>query len=218
MNEVSCLGCELVPKMGETSDIFHWILSCSRAEHYLAEKISPKQRACFLALKIYFKREFTDVCPFIRSYHLKTLFFFFLEGKSPTYWTEISERDILRNLLSMLAEFIQDNFCPHFFIADVNQWKLKNQEESKERRCQLNEGLKVLREAIAREKVEDLFLSPSAKMEILIEEVYQKNICSLSFPIAKMMLIASICLVISTPVIILALIISIQLFIIWSIG
>ena len=118
----------------------------------------------------------------------------------------------------MLAKLIRDNYCPHFFIADVNQWKLKDQQESEERRRQLNEGLKVLREAIAREKVEDLFLSPRSKMEILVEEVYRKNNCSLTFVLAKMTVITSICLMISTPVIILALIIFIQLFIIWCIG
>merc|ERR1719357_772206 len=80
-------GAEVVPKSSKNEDLF-WRLSFSRAELMLAKLTSEKARHCYLVVKIIYKRHIKQKHPFLKSYHLKTLLWHFLESKNGFYWKD----------------------------------------------------------------------------------------------------------------------------------
>ena len=72
-------GCEVVPKMRATKDNRAWRLSFSMAEHALSCCVGNKERKTYLAVKMIVKKKLKPVCPFLKSYHIKTIFFHYME-------------------------------------------------------------------------------------------------------------------------------------------
>ena len=92
-------GCEVVPKMRAALDNKSWRLSFSMAEHVLACSLGEKPRNTYLAVKLVIKRKLRTVCPFLKSYHIKTIFFHFMEMKTNKYWEERKLESCIKDLL-----------------------------------------------------------------------------------------------------------------------
>ena len=68
-----------MPKPDPTEDEFSWRLSFSRGELILAENINTNPRLVYLAAKLFWKNNIVPVCSLLKSYHIKTLLYHFLE-------------------------------------------------------------------------------------------------------------------------------------------
>ena len=208
-------GCELVPKVGLVNDQFRWRLSFSRAEGFLASQMEPKPRVCYLALKIYLKRKLKHVCPFVKSYHLKTLLFYFMETKSTQYWKETSAESVFLQLLQMLSEAFMNRQCPHYFIRELNLWESSNLAEYVKIRRQCIRGLQYVKETINRGDLVNLFLAPKVQSQILLDTEYKRRpwlmVCMLMGGV-------TICTVICSPVCVIMLVLVVQTVTVWIIG
>ena len=80
------------------------------AEHALSCCVGKKERETYLAVKLILKRKLKPVCPFLKSYHIKTIFFHFMETKTKEYWEE-------KELEITIKDFLGKT-CPlNFFIV-----------------------------------------------------------------------------------------------------
>ena len=211
-------GCELVPKVGLSDDQFRWRLSFSRAEGFLASKVQPKQRVCYFALKAFFKTRLKHVCTFFKSYHIKTLFFYFLQGKSHEYWNNTSEENIVLDLLDMVHEALKTKMCPHFFIFELNLWETKDLEDYVKFRKQSNRAMKLLNDTMTEKHLFRLFIPAKIQTKILLDDQNREKIQSSWKIFCKIIFCLSLCFIISSPVFILMLIMLLQNGIVWIIG
>ena len=82
-------------------------------------------RLCYVGLKLIFKKFIKKNVPSVlKSYHLLTLFFWFLElGKEVSAWDNNSTEAFVRNLEAFTL-FVSDRLrnmnIPHYFISTVN--------------------------------------------------------------------------------------------------
>ena len=79
------VGCELVPQVGSDQNQFVWRLSFSQVERLLSCHVGDMARMTYLAVKTLLKRKLKHICPFLKSYHLKTIFFHHMESKTEEY-------------------------------------------------------------------------------------------------------------------------------------
>ena len=80
------VGCDVVPKSGFDEDRFDWRLSFSQVERVLSCQVQEKARMTYLAVKIFLKMNLKNICPVLKTYHLKTVFFHHMESKTEEYW------------------------------------------------------------------------------------------------------------------------------------
>jgi hypothetical protein len=109
--------CSVVPKTGPTGDPYCWRLSFSRGEVILSNHVSEHDRLAFLAVKLFYKEKLKPYVSFLRSYHLKTMFYHFLECKAQ------NEKDVnttVFNMLSFVETCLVNRHCPHLFIRSIN--------------------------------------------------------------------------------------------------
>ena len=92
-------GCEVVAKRRTVDDSRAWRLSFSMAEHSLSTCVGTKARKTYLAVKLIVKQKLKQVCPFLKSYHVKTIFFHFMETKTKDYWEETDLETTILDLL-----------------------------------------------------------------------------------------------------------------------
>ena len=218
VNTVVAGGCELVPKIGLNNDQFRWRLSFSRAEGFLASQVGPKQRICYLALKMFFKQKLKNVCSFLKSYHLKTLFFYFLERKSAEYWKTTSEDAVLKHLLEMVSGALQVKTCPHYFIHHVNLWETAYLAEYVQFRKQCILGIKCVNKAIGKKKQIDLFLPVKVQTQLLIDKQYRVRKRGFWWMFILILGWSILCNLISSLVFIILLVMLLQAVIVWLIG
>ena len=211
-------GSELVPKVGHVIDPFRWRLSFSRAEVFLASQVGPKARLCYLALKIFFKAKLRYVCPFMKTYHLKTLFFYFMETKSSEYWNESLENDIFYELLWMLSEALMNKECPHYFIHELNLWESPDLTEKVQVKKQCLEGVKFLNNILANKSLVSLFMSPKGESRTLFAAEYKDRLYRYNLVGCILFVLLVICIAMSIPVILLFIILFLQAAIVWVIG
>ena len=126
-------GCDVVPvahrqcKQHEWMGKHQWRLSFSRAEIVLINSWMPVQQIVYHVLRVFMKTErLTDSANntgtgSLSNYHIKTLMLWACELKSQTWWTD--ELNIVRiciQLLHILADWLTDGRCQHYFINNCN--------------------------------------------------------------------------------------------------
>ena len=116
---VVATACSVVPKTGPTGDPFTWRLSFSRGEVLLSKHVPDQARLAFLAVKLFYKQKLKSDCLFLRSYHLKTMFYHFLEKEADLK----SMRNITYNFLIYVEQCISKGHCPHYFIETLNLFR-----------------------------------------------------------------------------------------------
>lgn len=116
-------GCHLVPKSQEgDKDGSSWRISFSKAEVDVSLLVPNVARCCFVGLKVILKDYLAITCnKRIRSYHLKCLLFNTLEKTDPAFWSDVKNlRAGFHVLLDTLKDAIQNRFCPHYWIPEIN--------------------------------------------------------------------------------------------------
>ena len=73
-----------------------------------------------MTVKLFFKDCLKPVCPALRSYHVKTVFYHFLEKTKLDVANEAELCVLIRSILKDLQECIKMRKCPHYFIPQVN--------------------------------------------------------------------------------------------------
>ena len=122
IGEIQVTGCEVVPKVRSAKDDRAWRLSFSMAERILANHLNEKARQTYLAVKLFMKQNLKKACPFLKSYHIKTIFFTYMEKTTEEYWKETSLERTIIDFLEKLDCTMKSGICPHFFIPSVNLW------------------------------------------------------------------------------------------------
>ena len=113
-------GCQVVPKADPSGDEFSWRLSFSRGELLLAQHVSSAARTLYVSAKLFWKEKLKTVCPSLRSYHVKTLFYHFLEATPVQQIEEVDTENMLRRFLAFIHSHLEARSCPHFFIPTLN--------------------------------------------------------------------------------------------------
>ena len=91
----------------------------------LASIVPHNARLCYISLKLIFKKIIKNKVPSIlKSYHLLTLFFWFMElDRKVLSWDNDSVEAFVRNLEALMM-FVSDRLrkgdIPHYFISTVN--------------------------------------------------------------------------------------------------
>eukprot|EP00092_Neocalanus_flemingeri_P062339 GFUD01075194.1.p1 GENE.GFUD01075194.1~~GFUD01075194.1.p1 ORF type:complete len:809 (-),score=151.58 GFUD01075194.1:65-2260(-) len=121
------LPCHLIPKPVNEGDQKTWRFSFSRQEVELAKILPHNARLCYVGLKHIFKKYLKSTYSGLKSYHILTLFFWFMERQDPRLWEENGDFPFntkLTSLLKFVAESLHRNFIPHYFIRTINLVKV----------------------------------------------------------------------------------------------
>ena len=97
------VGCEVLPKVGSGQDSFVWRLSFSQAERILSCHVGNKARKAYVEVKIFIKKHMNKQCPFLKTWHLKTIFFHHMESTSEEYRQETDLLNTISDLLKTLS-------------------------------------------------------------------------------------------------------------------
>ena len=85
--------------MRAAQDSRAWRLSFSKAEYALSCCVEENARKTYLAVKLIVKKKLKQICPFVKSYHVKTIFFHFMETKTDKYWEELELEMTIKDFL-----------------------------------------------------------------------------------------------------------------------
>ena len=99
ISKIVTTGCEVVPKIRSAQDNRAWRLSFSLAEQGLSSCVGEKARKTYLAVKLLVKKKLKTVCPFLKTYHIKTIFFHYMETKTADYWNNTELETTINDLL-----------------------------------------------------------------------------------------------------------------------
>jgi len=104
-----------------------WRLSFSRAEIVLLNRCMPVQQILYHLLRVFNKTvRLTDITDdtgtkIFSNYYLKTLILWTCELKPQSWWTD--DMNVVRicfKLLHMLADWLNNKICPHYFVNNCN--------------------------------------------------------------------------------------------------
>ncbi|XP_060073704.1 uncharacterized protein LOC132553471 [Ylistrum balloti] len=116
-------GCYLVPVGCKECKQTHldWRISFVHVEQELVRIMNENQIKCYIILKqlkkFFFKVKIPEV---ITSYVIKTILFWTVEESSPELWQPHQLLTVVQLCLDKLITFVQDGFCPHYFIRTCN--------------------------------------------------------------------------------------------------
>ena len=130
---VVATGCQVVPKADPSGDEFSWRLSFSRGELLLAQHVSSAARVLYVSAKLFWKEKLKVVCSSLRSYHVKTLFYHFLEATTVQQIEEVDTEIMLRRFLAFIHSHLEARSCPHFFISTLNLFHFQSEDISQDR-------------------------------------------------------------------------------------
>ena len=139
MDRLVSLPCHLIAKQIKEGDKESWRFSFSRQEVELATILPHNARLCYIGLKLIFKRHLKPIYSGLKSYHMLTLFFWFMERQDPTHWEDIGDFTFsfntrLTSLLKFVAESLHSDCIPHYFIRTINLVQVMKVDE-KERKA-----------------------------------------------------------------------------------
>merc|ERR1712126_516851 len=81
-------------------------------------------RHCYIGLKLIFKKWIKESVPSnLKSYHMLTIFYWFMETKSPSFWKNESScifEVTLRHLLLYASDKLESGHIEHYFIRTIN--------------------------------------------------------------------------------------------------
>ena len=72
------------------------------------------------------------VCSSLRSYHVKTLFYHFLEATTVQQIEEVDTEIMLRRFLAFIHSHLEARSCPHFFISTLNLFHFQSEDLSQD--------------------------------------------------------------------------------------
>jgi len=126
-------GCDLVGvahrqcRQHEWEGQHQWRLSFSRAEIVLINSWMPLQQIVYHLLRVFLKTEgLTENADnpgsgTLSNYHIKTLMLWACELKPRSWWTDnFSFTAICADLLHILSQWLNQGYCPHYFITGCN--------------------------------------------------------------------------------------------------
>jgi len=126
-------GCDLVQvahrlcRQDEVMGKYQWRLSFSRAEIALINSWMPLQQIVYHMLRVFAKSEqLTESADnsgvsVLSNYHIKSLMLWACEMKPTSWWTDnLSPVRICLELLHILAVWLSNALCPHYFILACN--------------------------------------------------------------------------------------------------
>ena len=135
VTRLASLPCHLIAKPSYEEDLTSWRFSFSRQEIELSQMLPLNARLCYVSLKLIFKKEMKKRCPSVlKSYHMLTLFLWFMESRPVHSWDEDSDQSFqsnLRALFSFVSLRLENSEIPHYFIRYVNLTKWTKPEEGK---------------------------------------------------------------------------------------
>ena len=116
------LPCHLIAKPIKEQDDTTWRFSFSQQELELAKTVPLEARNAYIALKHIFKKYLHTINSGLKSYHLLTLFLRFMESQGSSMWTmpSIPFSSKLTSLVRFVADHLQLDFIPHYFIRTIN--------------------------------------------------------------------------------------------------
>eukprot|EP00092_Neocalanus_flemingeri_P070482 GFUD01086523.1.p1 GENE.GFUD01086523.1~~GFUD01086523.1.p1 ORF type:complete len:510 (-),score=90.62 GFUD01086523.1:100-1572(-) len=114
--------CYVVAKPRFPGDDSFWRISFSKQELDLAKELPEKARNVYLRLKVVFKQWIKLVYPELKSYHMKTAFYWWMEEQDPSQWeaAHLTSENLLDSLIQKLMIFIKTGNLPHYFLPAVN--------------------------------------------------------------------------------------------------
>lgn len=113
-------GCHIVPKPTSSRDETSWRLSFSKQEVYLSSLVPMPARYSYMALKLIFKKFWKSKCRVLKSYHVKTWFYWFMESKKEEYWYKENPMYQVFQLFEFFYEELGKGTCKHLFIPEIN--------------------------------------------------------------------------------------------------
>lgn len=123
VENITSNGFMIVPKPSDLSGDTRkeWRFSFSNPEAELFKCFTEEQSKVYYLLRSLYARYFKEkLRGVVTSYHFKTVMFWTLEEEDPSIWCEESTLNLSLRVLKKLLRFIQDGFCPHFFIRNHN--------------------------------------------------------------------------------------------------
>ena len=96
----------------------------SLQELQIANILPLNARLCYIGQKYIFKKYIKEKFPLVlKSYHILTIFLWFMESRSPTIWKNDGDDSFCENLKDLLLFTSESlSFCeiPHYFIRKIN--------------------------------------------------------------------------------------------------
>ena len=93
-------------------------------ELQIANILPLNARLCYIGLKYIFKKYIKEKFPLVlKSYHILTIFLWFMESRSPTIWKNEGDDSFCENLKDLLLFTSESlSFCeiPHYFIRKID--------------------------------------------------------------------------------------------------
>ena len=114
------LPCHIIAKTISQEDDQTWRFSFSRQELEITSFMPENARMSYVALKFIFKKYLKQLNSGLKSYHMLTLFLWFLESKETDFWMENSLKEITEELVKYVSSRIRSEEIPHYFIRTIN--------------------------------------------------------------------------------------------------
>eukprot|EP00092_Neocalanus_flemingeri_P012356 GFUD01013322.1.p1 GENE.GFUD01013322.1~~GFUD01013322.1.p1 ORF type:complete len:1573 (-),score=223.90 GFUD01013322.1:73-4233(-) len=168
-------GCQIVPKEDPMGDEFSWRLSFSRGELLLSTHVSSKARDAYMAVKLFWKNNLKVECPLLRSYHLKTLFYHFLEATDNRHLEMGEVKNIARDLLLFIQQSINDKTCKHYFIDTINLFDCLSTNDVLNTSEQITTCIRIIESSINRDSFLSSLLSRNSKTVLTITNCRDNN-------------------------------------------
>ena len=207
-----------MPKVGFAQDTYVWRLSFSQSERILSHNLNEKARKTYIAVKLLMKKHLKKNCSFLKTYHLKTIFLYYMEKNSAEYWQMTCLEDTVRDLLDTLCNTLESGVCPHFFIPDVNLWGEQILGGSVNHiHVQSLRGCQLVRE-VMRKGLSDFIIPVNYNSVHLLESVYSKGTAKFYIRASVLVIVTELLLIACSPWIFLFLAVMIQTGISWILG
>ncbi|XP_062622387.1 uncharacterized protein LOC134283880 [Saccostrea cucullata] len=127
------LGCYVVPIGGRqsiTQDL-EWRISFVLAERLLVRNMKYMQLFVYSLLKSIRKEIFGEFSIIISSYIIKTVVFWVMEENDAPSWKPEHVLNYVQICFQKLLEFLEDDFCPNYFMRKCNLFHLKYSDNEK---------------------------------------------------------------------------------------
>ncbi len=140
----------------------------------LASIVPHNARLCYISLKLIFKKIIKGQVPSsLKSYHLLTLFFWFMElDRKVSSWDINSVEAFVRNLRALMM-FVSDRLrkgdIPHYFISTVNLAMVVSipSDDQKIKHYSLSEVADYIEDLVKSKKFPGKFISDQAVVHLM---------------------------------------------------
>ena len=115
------LPTHVIPKPRSEGDEESWRFSFSRQEIEISNILPHNARLCYIGLKIIIKKYIKTIFSGLKSYHMLTLFLWFMEEQEPHVWGgKDAFNGNFKCLMKFVAKHLENDDIPHYFIRSLN--------------------------------------------------------------------------------------------------